>query len=384
MHFLRYQLPALIAMVAGITNAHIIMESPVPYGHPDSNPLLADGSDYPCKQGPDVYKVVKQNVMPIGQPQTLSFIGQATHGGGSCQISITTDKQPTKNSVWKVIHSIEGGCPSKAPGNLGGDPMGHGTDKFQFSIPQQVPTGDYTLAWTWFNKIGNREMYMNCAPITVTGGGSSSHKRGLNHHRHGASKRQHEVSMIEERDNALSSLPNMFVANIGNGCNTAPSGTTLAIPQKNLGTSVDHHAPDELVPPVGNCGGAPAAAAPAGAVRPISVPAPAAPASSQPAAPVSIPSSAPQSPAPAPAPQAPPASPMPNSPQAPAPAPAPAAPAGYTTGKCTTPGKSVCALDGMGIGTCDEKMIVMFAPAPMGTKCDPSLGVLVHARGFEA
>jgi hypothetical protein len=26
------------------------------------------------------------------------------------------------------------------------------------------------MAWTWFNKVGNREMYMNCAPIKVSGG----------------------------------------------------------------------------------------------------------------------------------------------------------------------------------------------------------------------
>lgn len=281
--------------------------------------------------------------------------------------------------------------------------MGHGTDKFQFSIPQQVPTGDYTLAWTWFNKIGNREMYMNCAPITVTGS-SSTHKlkRSAVHHRHGVSKRQHETSMIQKRADALASLPNMFLANIGNGCNTAPSGTTLAIPQQNLGTSVDHHAPDELVPPVGSCGGAAAAAArpqgntspaPASSMKPQAPP----PAPSSQPAPVSIPTVQPNQPPPPPAPAVPQTpqsqSPPAQSPAAQAPAQAPAAPAapaappapvpsGYSTGKCTTPGKSVCAPDGMGIGTCDEKGTVMFAPAPMGTKCDASLGVLVHARGM--
>ncbi|KAL8958176.1 MAG: hypothetical protein Q9193_004717, partial [Seirophora villosa] len=245
-----FRLAALVAVSITTASAHIIMESPVPYGKPDSNPLLADGSDFPCKQRPDVYKVVKQNIMPIGQPQTLSFIGQATHGGGSCQISLTTDKEPTKDSVWKVIESIEGGCPSTAPGNLGDDPTGRGTDQFSFSIPPMIAPGDYTLAWTWFNKIGNREMYMNCAPVTVTGGAQQRFKRFT--HRASAGHRRrhtHEAAPVSKRAEAMDSLPNMFVANIGNGCSTAESGTTLAIPKANLGTNVKSLDSEKLVPP---------------------------------------------------------------------------------------------------------------------------------------
>ncbi|KAL8953331.1 MAG: hypothetical protein Q9222_000793 [Ikaeria aurantiellina] len=349
------------------------MESPVPYGadHINSNPLLADGSDFPCKQRDNVYKLIKQNVMPVGQNQTLSFRGQATHGGGTCQVSLTTDKQPTKNSVWKVINTIEGGCPSTNPGNIGDDPTGYGASKFEFAIPQQIPSGDYTLAWTWFNKIGNREMYMNCAPITVTGG-SKKHKH--KHRRHGSATQA--AALVRKRADAMASLPNMFVANIGNGCSTAESGTVLAIPQQNLGDVVQHFGSDRLTPPVGSCAqGQAAVPAPA---RPDAGSAPTASIASAPSTIVT------------PSPSSPPAdtsvpAPVTAQPQAPATppsisqVPAPPAPAGTTSGSCSTPGKSLCSPDGKGIGTCDQTMHVIFAPAPPGTKCDNTLGVLVGA-----
>ncbi|KAI4138683.1 MAG: hypothetical protein L6R39_006665, partial [Caloplaca ligustica] len=279
MRYSPIQLSALVAAAIGIASAHIIMESPVPYGadHINSEPLLPDGSDFPCKQRDNVYKLIKQNVMPIGQPQTLSFRGQATHGGGTCQISLTTDKQPTKDSTWKVIETIEGGCPSTFPGNVGTDPSGYGADKFQFTIPSQVPPGDYTLAWTWFNKIGNREMYMNCAPVTVTGTQEKRYERSVRVHGH---HHREAASSISKRESALASLPNMFVANIGNGCSTAVSGTTLAIPQQHLGTNVQNIGGDTLTPPVGSCGGGAqtgSSPAPAPSVETPPTPAPATP-----------------------------------------------------------------------------------------------------------
>ncbi|KAL9612612.1 MAG: hypothetical protein Q9167_002818 [Letrouitia subvulpina] len=246
MHYLHSKLVALLVTAVAIADGHLIMKTPVPYGadHIDTNPLLPDGSDFPCKQRPNVYKLIKQNVMQVGQNQTLSFQGQATHGGGACQISLTTDKQPTKQSVWKVILTIEGGCPSTNPGNVGTDPFGYGADQFHFAIPPQVPLGDYTLAWTWFNKIGDREMYMNCAPITVTG---ASQKRRVDD-----KLTIEDGTVIQKR--ALSSLPDMFMANIGNGCSSPPSGSTLEIPQRNQGTVVQHIGSDALTPPTGNCG----------------------------------------------------------------------------------------------------------------------------------
>ena len=191
-----------------LANAHMMMSSPMPYGKSSLNnsPLVADGSDFPCKQRTGVYDAEgASNVAAIGEPQTLSFIGGATHSGGSCQVSLTTDLQPSKNTKWMVIKSIEGGCPSAVVGNESGDPKGTGASTFQYTVPEGIAPGDYTVAWTWFNKVGNREMYMNCGPMTVTAA---------------KKKRYAPAPKVSKRQ---SSFPDMFKANIGNGCQTPDS-----------------------------------------------------------------------------------------------------------------------------------------------------------------
>ncbi|PTB78796.1 lytic polysaccharide monooxygenase [Trichoderma longibrachiatum ATCC 18648] len=190
-----------IAALASAASAHMKMSNPVPYGQSglDNAPLKPDGSDFPCKiGGSGSYNLEgASNVFAQGSTQQLSFVGSAVHGGGSCQVSVTTDAQPDKNSVWKVIKSIEGGCPAQDQvGNMGDNAAEIDPYKYNFTIPDELASGKYTLAWTWFNKVGNREMYMNCAPLTVTGSGGSS--------------------------DFLNTLPDMFVANIfgDEKCNT--------------------------------------------------------------------------------------------------------------------------------------------------------------------
>lgn len=266
------------------------------------------------------------------------------------------------------------------------NPEGFGADKFQFAIPAQVPTGDYTLAWTWFNKIGNREMYMNCAPITVTG---ASQKRTRRYHKAPVHGHLHSnEATIHQRADALSSLPDMFIANIGNGCATTQgdgSGGVVAIPQQNLGTNVQRIGADKLFPPQGDCRGSQVAAAAAAAPVSTSSPSPV-PSRAASAPPAPVPST-PAAPAPQPASSAPALPQISAIPPAASPAPAAAPlPNGVVSSTCSTPGKSLCSPDGTGIGTCDEQGRVIFVPAPMGTKCDATLGVLVQAKpqGFKA
>lgn len=196
----------LMVALMGTASAHMQMQFPAPFRSnfnqfaekgtdAASNmnaPLQADGSDFPCKG------FQSDLGTPAGQP-TASFAvggqgnitiadGGAPHGGGSCQISLSMDGAKT----FTVVQSIIGGCPASGA-------------SYDFTIPEDTPTGDAVLAWTWHNNIGNREMYMNCAAVTLTGGSGA--------------KRSPE----SKRATAFSSRPGIYIANVGpagDGCTT--------------------------------------------------------------------------------------------------------------------------------------------------------------------
>jgi hypothetical protein len=185
----------LLVAFAATATAHMTIEYPVPYGRDTLNSSPLAPGDFPCKQRAGVYDVTEMNQWNAGETKEVSFKGSAVHGGGSCQFSITTDMEPTEASQWKVITSAIGGCPSNATGNLPEDPNGHGAATFPVTMPDNIPEGKYTFAWTWLNKVGNREFYMNCAPLQVGGGASGS-------------------ASTTSAAQALSALPDMFVANL--------------------------------------------------------------------------------------------------------------------------------------------------------------------------
>ncbi|KJZ71132.1 hypothetical protein HIM_09486 [Hirsutella minnesotensis 3608] len=219
---------ALVGLVS-FGHAHMEMKDPPPlrskynrftkdedYDMP--SPLDSSGSDFPCKGslgllgGPQAQVVAEWTP---GQSYSMTITGQTAHGGGSCQASLSFDR----GSTWKVVHSYIGKCP--VPGD----------SSYRFTLPSDTPAGEALFAWTWFNKIGNREMYMNCAVINIKAGSS---RRGIGKFR---------------RDAPISSRPNMFVANVGNGCGTT-EGLDLMFP--NPGPEVDVNS-DRTTPPVGNC-----------------------------------------------------------------------------------------------------------------------------------
>lgn len=328
-HTLTY-LAAIGGMLASAANAHMIMAKPVPYGVSTLNnsPLVAD---YPCKQRAGVYDMTTMNDMAVGVPQTLSFTGSATHGGGTCQISVSLDPKPSAQSVFKIIHSIEGNCPGHDAGN--GAP-----DTFQFKIPEGFPNGEFALAWTWFNKVGNREMYMNCAPINVTGGSDN-----------------HDL---------YNTLPDVQLANIPQTtCTTANDVAILPNPGKSLQRLGD----GPFVNMIGDCG-TPSHPAPGTAAgndgKPIpgdpepessDAPSPStsAPASSSTASVIPMPSEAPAA--------------QPT--QSPVPANFPTPDNGTTAGSsCGKDGTLVCNDAGDQFGLCNFGKVV-FQPVAPGTQC---------------
>lgn len=98
-------------------------------------------------------------------------------------------------------------------------PLGHCTD---FTNP-------HVTLRTWFNQQGNREMYMNCAVVTISGG------------------RRSVRDFVSPR---AAGTP-LFQANIGNGCSTAP-GTDVIFPDP--GDDVTYGNGAKTAPPVGSCG----------------------------------------------------------------------------------------------------------------------------------
>ncbi|KAJ4368792.1 hypothetical protein N0V83_005874 [Neocucurbitaria cava] len=165
------------------------------------NPLAADGSNFACKGYQFNTDWTPAATYEAGGTYTMSLEGGATHGGGSCQLSLACDG----GLQFKVIKSMIGGCPL--------------TTQYDFTIPQefeQLSNGITCLfAWTWFNKVGNREMYMDCAVVDIVPPTRSSHS---SHPMIPSSSNTVESRGVAHANAAaqalLASYPDMFVANL--------------------------------------------------------------------------------------------------------------------------------------------------------------------------
>ncbi|WOO84209.1 Microtubule-actin cross-linking factor 1, isoforms 1/2/3/5 [Vanrija pseudolonga] len=249
--------------------AHMEMQYPAPFlskYNPNTqpanidwsmtNPLAADGSNYPCKGYNHVLGTPEGAVTATfaqGHAYNFTIVGTAFHGGGSCQASLSYDGGKT----FTVVQSIIGNCPVFGSGN------------FDFTVPADAPTGDAVFAWTWFNNIGNREMYMNCAAVTITGG--ASRKRRIGEYAEPALKRDvaYGDGTVAKRATPFSARPANFIANVGNGCSTLQNKDVLF---PNPGPDVLMNS-DNTAAVVGVCqpiGGAPSSAPSSSSAAPTS------------------------------------------------------------------------------------------------------------------
>ena len=200
----------VFSLLLPLSHQHMFLSSPPALkwsGNPHTqNPSdsisspLAGLSQFPCQghaSGAAVElgsgEAASVAVWQAGSEVTISISGGAVHGGGSCQASLSYDGGVT----FRVVHTWLGSCPAAAAGNQPqrGGPAGA---DLGLRIPSDAPTADHVLfAWTWFNRLGNREMYMSCAVVDIG---------GL------AAARNAKVPFDDR--------PEIFVANVGNGCST--------------------------------------------------------------------------------------------------------------------------------------------------------------------
>ncbi|KFY67000.1 hypothetical protein V497_00600 [Pseudogymnoascus sp. VKM F-4516 (FW-969)] len=214
-----------LATMATSTFAHMEMSDPPPLrskfnknADPGSidysmtSPLDASGSDFACKgflSDLETAGGASVATWAAGSQQKFTITGGAAHNGGSCQASLSTDKGKT----FKVIHSYIGNCPL--------------VPDYKFTVPSDTPAGAAVFAWTWFNKVGNREMYMNCASVTITAGSGTPAV-------------------------AFSARPALFEANIGNGC-TVLESSDVQFPDPGPDADVTKDSAGTAAP-VGSCG----------------------------------------------------------------------------------------------------------------------------------
>ncbi|EFQ32945.1 extracellular protein [Colletotrichum graminicola] len=216
-----------LALLASQAAAHMAITYPPPLRSKENpysgydidysitSPLSASGSDFPCKG--DLKLLGTPEATPVatwqaGQTYNMTIAGGANHNGGSCQAALSFDSGKT----FTVIHSYIGACPAA------------GTSSLKFTLPADTPSAkDAIFAWTWFNNIGNREFYMNCAVITITGGGAGG-----------------------STATSFNSRPQIFKANIANGCSTV-EGSDVMFPDPGPDVTM---AGTKTAAPVGNCG----------------------------------------------------------------------------------------------------------------------------------
>ncbi|KAK9729397.1 hypothetical protein K7432_000278 [Basidiobolus ranarum] len=142
---------------------HMAMMEPAPR-RSEYNPFFRQSNDidyditspldsqrpYPCQGAPRSHTVATYQA---GRSISVRIGGDASHAGGHCQFALSYDGGRT----FVVIQTVLDTCLSKG-------------NQFSVPLPKDAPSGNQVIfAWTWINKTGDRQYYMNCADIVVNG-----------------------------------------------------------------------------------------------------------------------------------------------------------------------------------------------------------------------
>ncbi|PIA19743.1 hypothetical protein COEREDRAFT_33908, partial [Coemansia reversa NRRL 1564] len=100
-----------------------------------------------------------------GKSITVEFGQHAvSHSGGHCEFSLSYDGGKT----FVVIHQELRYCfVGKKPASITNEVS---VFSYTFKLPEDLPSSDKAVfSWTWVNASGNREFYMNCADVSISG-----------------------------------------------------------------------------------------------------------------------------------------------------------------------------------------------------------------------
>jgi hypothetical protein len=123
--------------------AHMQLSSPSPLRDPYSDrnepkdydmlsPLAKDGSNFPCKGYHLNTPLTTVATYQAGSTYNITLRGSASHGGGSCQVSLSCDG----GNDWRVINSMIGDCPL--------------SNTYPIDVPPGLHCEKAMIAWTWY------------------------------------------------------------------------------------------------------------------------------------------------------------------------------------------------------------------------------------------
>ncbi|KAI7826474.1 hypothetical protein BC939DRAFT_475688 [Gamsiella multidivaricata] len=166
--------------LASVSQAHVGLLRPCSRGSPRAGcPPVSNGQyiDYDlnspigthdiknaplCKQ---TIASATRTTVQAGQDLKTEYSIGATHGGGHCQWALSYDNGKT----WVVLKTLIRRCLQNASASYSVD----------VPIPKNAPNGKAIFMWLWNNAIGDRELYSNCADITIKGGVNGGSLKGV-------------------------------------------------------------------------------------------------------------------------------------------------------------------------------------------------------------